>query len=765
MTQMLTLPSAQHTLRQPVSPIHYACRITENCLLCSGPLRFQLDGAERIAVDGVAIEKPYFAARLSDATPPQMAMVLAAGQDDVLDSLQEVTLSHARGITHWRPEHRFDDKAEGFETFIASLPPKDRAKILFLLFKLGGRKSERMVDPSYIRLSRLNRLALEQSESPVSVCYQLAGNVLYVEAHLPRGDYTGARAIFSGTAPMRIGMMEVLDLAQNPDGNSHPTHAMLLVFKGSLPSDMAQWKLSLLLKDQVVPMQSLNPAQEIGIGNLIARLSKMPDMVRFTVRDFIVRSLIDHTAHHQISASSDSVRSLQYYLPATQTSVCTPQLPFGMNVETAIPLPGRGVFLSGWIYDPQQLLQSGLLLSDTGVTLPFVAGNERIARPDVSALYADSPFACERNNWGFATFIEYPAAVKKKQAGWPDPFSFRLSVQLKGGLRYTITPKSSRFDPFTARKNLMTCAADFLASGSHNEKTVTEVATRLQALAMKEIKQEYKETFGALPQNPIASVIIALDNSLDYLPAQLAHFAGDPAMRQAEIIYVLDRPAQKEATLEKLRALHALYDIPLSLLVLSRQAGFAMAINQGVAQARAAVLVIMQAGIIPTQYGWLEDLIFSLDSWPDAGIVAPKLMHEDDSISHAGLHFDRESATARYDTHSYFNGYPASYAPACINRPVPAVSTACAVVRTEQFLRAGQFSTDYAGSGYEDTDLCLKLHKLGATAHYCANVSLYHFTPPPAVDMAAQNAWRMLNKNRHHERWSSLIPEVMKHYA
>lgn len=764
MTQTLVLPTAPQTLRQPVSPIQYACRIAENCLLCSGPLQHQLSGRERIDIDGIAAEKPYYAARLAGATPQQVAVALAVDDGYRLDGLQEVTLSHDKGISRWKLVEEFDDKAEGFEAYINALPPIDRAKVLFLLFKTGGRKVERTLDSIFIRVCRTARELLRQTESPVQECHWLSRSVIYMEAQLPRRDYTKVHGILTGPGPMRIALADVMEMPQDRAGG-HASHSMMLQFKGELPDDIADWQLSLLLKDQIVPVQPIQGGQDAGLGSLVAHLTRLSERNRYALRDFIVRSLIDQAAGNTQAAAADIVRTLQYYLPAEQTSICDPKSPFGMNVEIAIPLPNKGLFVSGWIYDPENMLQRATLLSDLGFSLPFSAGSERLPRPDVRELYKDSPFASEKNGWGFAHFIEYPDDVKKKLRNWPSPYSFRLQIQLKGGLRYNITPQSVRFDSVRARDQLISKVAPLIPAQSPLEAVVADVASHLQALSMKDVKVLSRQQFGVRPADPAVSVIIPVRQTLDFLPVQLVHFANDPVMQQAEIIYVLDAMEQKDTIADRLEGLHALYALPVTLLTLSHRAGQAMAINQAVLQSRAPLLLFMNECVVPRHYGWLQELINYLEAHEEAGIVAPRLIYEDDAIRQAGISFAKGREIKTDVVQPLYRGYPAGYPAACINRAVPAVSTECALVKAELFARAGQFSTDYITGEFDESDLCLKLHKLGAQSHLCATVSLDYFADSDQRAAAEDQACRRMDAALHQTRWQPLIPEVMKHYG
>ena len=81
----------------------------------------------------------------------------------------------------------------------------------------------------------------------------------------------------------------------------------------------------------------------------------------------------------------------------------------------------------------------------------------------------------------------------------------------------------------------------------------------------------------------------------------------------------------------------------------------------------------------------------------------------------------------RWLNHHFHKGLPRQYAPARIEREVPAVTGACLVLPTELFNQVGGFTEDYVIGDFEDSDLCLKIRASGRSIHYVPRAELYHF--------------------------------------
>jgi len=196
--------------------------------------------------------------------------------------------------------------------------------------------------------------------------------------------------------------------------------------------------------------------------------------------------------------------------------------------------------------------------------------------------------------------------------------------------------------------------------------------------------------------------------------------------------------------------------------VMNRNGGYARACNAGARFARGAILVMLNSDVVPSAPGWLQILSRPLLERPKLGAIGPKLIFEDGSLQHAGLYFGRDQRGI-WLNHHFHKGMPRDYAPAQHAREVPGVTGACLVARRDIYESAGGYTEDYVIGDYEDSDLCLKIRRLGLQIIYEPAACLYHFerrsirrSQDYMRGVASQyNSWL------HTQRWDDEITELM----
>jgi O-antigen biosynthesis protein len=263
---------------------------------------------------------------------------------------------------------------------------------------------------------------------------------------------------------------------------------------------------------------------------------------------------------------------------------------------------------------------------------------------------------------------------------------------------------------------------------------------------------------------PRVSVIVPLYKALDFLRFQIAAFATDSWFRaHAELIYVLDSPEQAAEVEHLLNGLHLVYALPMTLVIMERNGGYARANNVGVSFSRGDALALVNSDIIPTRPGWLDPMVVRLNGRQRIGAIGPKLLFEDGSIQHAGMYFSRDHSNRWLNQH-FHKGMPRDYAPACEERIVPAVTGACLVTTRALFESVGGFTEDYVIGDYEDSDLCLKITATGRKIAYTPDVELYHLERK-SMSLNAEYmrgiAWQY-NCALHSNRWNDLMTAVMQ---
>ena len=179
----------------------------------------------------------------------------------------------------------------------------------------------------------------------------------------------------------------------------------------------------------------------------------------------------------------------------------------------------------------------------------------------------------------------------------------------------------------------------------------------------------------------------------------------------------------------------------------SENLGFAKACNQGARAARGRFLVFLNNDTIPLS-NWLTALVAEVNSHPQVGIVASKLLYEDDTIQHAGVVFSREGLMPYHLYRRFHRDHPA------VNqrRTFQSVTAACMLIRREIFETEGGFDEEFR-NGLEDVDLCLKVGYKGWQIVYQPLSVLYHLESqtPGRKTHDQENALRFLR--RWGQRW------------
>ncbi len=386
-------------------------------------------------------------------------------------------------------------------------------------------------------------------------------------------------------------------------------------------------------------------------------------------------------------------------------------LPSG-EVDLAVTT-ARGTLIGGWYRDPVEMVGGVDVLDHTGTEHNFENHFYR---------YAGSVVEDEKTvpATGFVGF--HPEI--KSQVPILQP---RSILRLTSGSRHLMVPTAQPADPAEARARILRAVPPQHLNDDIMENCLAPVIGDVQQKLLGSIGRPTVMDIGAQRKDPSISIIVPLYRVLDFLRAQIGAFACDPWISQhCELIYVLDSPEQAEQTEHLLRGLYQLYGVPLRLVVMARNGGYARACNSGAAVARADLLAMLNSDIIPHRTGWLGTMATRMGGEKDVAAVGPKLLFEDGSLQHAGMYFARNER-GQWLNHHYYKGMPGGYRDAGVERSVPAVTGACMLLHRGVFEDVDGFSEDYVIGDYEDSDLCLKIRAQGFDIRYVPEAELYHF--------------------------------------
>ena len=405
--------------------------------------------------------------------------------------------------------------------------------------------------------------------------------------------------------------------------------------------------------------------------------------------------------------------ALRDRLPALISGPSTSQ---AASIDLIMAVDDRSFWIVGWTRDADETMAHLSFMTPEGSSVGLPRDAFRFPRPDVQEVYGDPP----EHLHGFIAYVRLEQTTIL-DAGW------MAVVERTDGTGVELAGPAVERDLHATRVRILD---DFGKQFPDQERLRRHHALpalmRVQERHAAGVRVEAVEQHGIAPDSPATSIVIPLYGRVDLVEHQLAHFGQDPELREVDLVYVLDSP-QLAPVLDGVAAdLQALYQVPFRLVKLTRNAGFAAANNIGVAQARGDLLLLLNSDVIPIGPGWLSRMAAFYNSTPDIGALGPKLLFEDLSIQHAGMYYERELHGALWANQHYYKGFHRDFSPACVSRPVPAVTGACLMIGRGLYQEMGGLRHGFVQGGYEDSDLCLRLMERGLHNWYLSEVELYH---------------------------------------
>jgi GT2 family glycosyltransferase len=207
-----------------------------------------------------------------------------------------------------------------------------------------------------------------------------------------------------------------------------------------------------------------------------------------------------------------------------------------------------------------------------------------------------------------------------------------------------------------------------------------------------------------------------------------------------DVLVVADTPTPPEVH----RALVDLAPATVRVVDYPYPFNYSAKINFGAVRARADLLLTLNDDIEVITPDWLETMVAMLE--PDVGMVGAKLLYEDGSIQHLGLH------VGRGDVLHVGEGEPAEatgpFADYLVDREVSGVTGACALVPRHAFEEVGGLSPALPVN-FNDVDFGFKLLDAGYRILVTPHAVLHHFESRTRPRRALPNEVEALRR-----RWS-----------
>lgn len=311
--------------------------------------------------------------------------------------------------------------------------------------------------------------------------------------------------------------------------------------------------------------------------------------------------------------------------------------------------------------------------------------------------------------------------------------------------------------------------ADFPAEDSQKNGTLAHVIERLFFYIAHQQQQRYQAVRPAAPmecfspyispdepvhrtwpasQKPRVSIIIPVYNQWAYTRACLNAIADftDPEHTPYEVILADDGSTNETRQASKQYPQLIQVQTPENL-------GFLGNCNHAARTATGEFLVLLNNDT-QVQSGWLDALIDTFESHPDAAIVGSKLLYPDGSLQEAGgvvwhnaggLNYGRNQNPARPE-YSYF-------------KPVDYISGAAIAVRHDFWRARGGFDERFIPAYYEDTDLCFEARHHDQAVYLQPASLVVHFEGKShGTDLGSGiKHHQVLNQQKFKDKWQSTL--------
>ncbi|MDX1411927.1 MAG: glycosyltransferase, partial [Nitrospirales bacterium] len=246
--------------------------------------------------------------------------------------------------------------------------------------------------------------------------------------------------------------------------------------------------------------------------------------------------------------------------------------------------------------------------------------------------------------------------------------------------------------------------------------------------------------------SPVVSIVIPVYNHLDYTIRCLKAIQASDPQKSFEVIVVDDQ--SEDQTGEALKSITG-----LRVVTNKKNMGFIKSCNKGAEVAKGEFLLFLNND---TQVSpqWLDELVDTFRLVPEAGLVGAKLLYPDGTLQEAGGIIWNNGSSWNYGRNDDPRKPEYNYL-----REVDYCSGACLMVPRELFLRLGGFDEEFAPAYGEDSDLALKIKKLGRKVLYQPLAEVIHFEGVSSGTDLNQGIKKhqVTNERKLFERWHSVL--------
>lgn len=459
----------------------------------------------------------------------------------------------------------------------------------------------------------------------------------------------------------------------------------------------------------------------------------------------IIKSLVGMFGEKAINLSKESFKPLEQFKQFVR-----------LETEKAVHIPGKGLFLYGWLMDSSNSLKTLRIKTDDQLSKNLLENIARTERPDV--LTAFSEHAKSNYKPGYYMFVEIDLPESTTHAEF---IYFNKEAEWAKST-FTITQAT---DLVEASKQIL---VNFRVNEPDYIQNLTNhIGPALSGLWDQQEKNLISATvkqFGNPVKNPDSSVIVPIYGRYDFVLYQLAQFINDEDFQKSELIYVLDDPRIHNEFMNYCASVAPIFPVPFKVVYGGKNLGYAGANNLGAAHSSGKYLLLLNSDVIPSSTGWLTRMINAYKKNKNTGVLGTKLIFEDDTIQHNGLSYHQSPQFGDL----WLVDHPGKGLPQWLidqqdHSEVPAVTGACMLISHQIYNKLNGLDESYILGDFEDSDLCMKALQAGYKNYLLGSETLYHLERQ-SQNLFDDTDWKfkltIFNGWQHTMRWGKTIEQI-----